>query len=88
MKISMDAAMRGAPTGKSIDAAKILLEEMASSNYKWSSKRATPKRSGGRYEVDVVTLLADRVDALTHRLDKAGTPSPVGVCAACETCGV
>ena len=62
MKISVDAVARGALMGKSIEAAKALLEEMASNNYHWSSKRATPRRGGGRHEVDVVTLLASRVN--------------------------
>ena len=36
-------------------------------------------RSGGKYNVDVVTLLANRVDTLTKRLDKVGTsPTPRG----------
>ena len=58
MKISIDAAAGGALMGKSIEAAEALLEEMASNNYHWSSERATPKRGGGRHEVDAVTLLS------------------------------
>jgi len=50
--------------GKSIEVAKALLEEMASNNYHWSSERATPRRSGGKFDVDVVTLLVSRVDRL------------------------
>ena len=82
--------------GKSVDAAKALLEEMASNNYHWSSDRATPQRGGGKYSVDAVTLLASRVDALAQRLEKVtSSPSPGGssgsnaeVYAICETCGV
>jgi len=80
--------------GKSIEAAKALLEEMFSNNYHWSSERATPWRGGGRYEVDAVMLLASRVDALAQCLDKVATPSVtsvgplMGACAYCETCGV
>jgi len=33
--------------GKSIEVAKALLEEMASNNYHWSSKRVAPKRPVG-----------------------------------------
>ena len=50
--------------GKTIEVAKTLLEETASNNYHLSSERAMPKRSGGRYEIEVVTLLANRVDVL------------------------
>ena len=96
VRISIDAAAGGALMGKSIDAAKALLEEMASNNYHWSSDRATPQRGGGKYSVDAVTLLASRVDALAQRLEKVtSSPSPVGssgsaveVYAICETYGV
>jgi len=64
VKITVDAAAGVALMSKSIKAAKALLEEMASNNYHWSSERTTPKRGSGKHEVDVVTLLASRVDAL------------------------
>jgi len=64
VNISVDATTRGAPMGKSIDIAKALLENMASYNYHWSSERLTTKRSSGKYEVDVVTLLVCWVDML------------------------
>ena len=65
--------------GKSIEAAKVLLEEMTSNNYHWASDRATPHRSSGKYAVDAMTLLASRVDVLAQRLDKVGTsPTPGG----------
>jgi len=51
--------------GKCIEVTKALLKEMASNNYHWLSKRVAPKRSDGMCEVDVITLLASRVDALT-----------------------
>ena len=80
--------------GKSIEVAKALLEEMASNNYHWSSERATPKRGSGRHEVDAVTLLASRVDALAQRLEKVATSSAtsagpsMGIYAVYEACGV
>jgi len=49
---------------KSIETTRALLEKIASNNYHWSGKRANLKRSGGGYEVDVVDLLASKVDAL------------------------
>jgi len=69
---------------------------MASNNYHWSSERATSKRSGGKHDVEPMTLLASRVDALVEMLDRVGTcltqggssGSSVGVYAICETCGV
>jgi len=65
--------------GKSIEAARALLKEMTSNNCHWSSKRATLKRSGGKYDIDALTLLASRVDALAQRLDKVSNyPAPGG----------
>jgi len=69
---------------------------MASNNYHWSSESAPPKRCGGKYDVDVVTLLASRLDALAQRLEKVGTSPALGgqtgpsveVSTICETCGV
>jgi len=96
VRISIDAAAGGALMGKLIEAAKALLEEMASNNYHWTSDRATPQRGGGKYSVDGIAILASRVDALAQRLEKVTfSPSPVGssgsaveVYAICETCGV
>jgi len=64
VKISVDVAAGGALMDKSIEAAKVLLEEMASNNYHGASYRATTQRGGGKYSVNAVTLLASRVDAL------------------------
>ena len=59
--------------GKSIEAAKALLEKIISNNCHWYSERATPKRSISKYEVDALTLVAIRVDALVQRVDRVGT---------------
>jgi len=88
VKISVDAVPRGALIGKSIEAAKALLEEMTSNNYHLVNDRATLQRSGDKY--------TSRVDALAQRLKKFGTfltpgrpsRSSVGVYAVCETCSV
>jgi len=96
VKISVDAAAGGALMGKSIEAAKCLLEEMASNNYHWASDRSTTQRGGGKYSVDAVTLLASRVEALAQRFEKMSShPSPGGfsgsiveVYTICETYGV
>ena len=70
MKISIDVAVGGSLMRKSIDAAKTLLEEMTSNNYHWYSERAILRRESDNYNVDAVTLLAIRVDALVQRLDR------------------
>jgi len=96
VKISVDVAARRALMGKSIEAAKVLLEEMAYNNYHWATDRATMQRRGGKYVVDAVTFLASRMNALAQRLEKVSTPptpggpsvSTVGVYTICETCRV
>jgi len=50
--------------GKSIGRAKVLLEEITSNNYHWSSERAIPRQQSGKYGVNTVTLLASKVDVL------------------------
>jgi len=96
VKISVDAVAGGALIGKSIEAVKVLLEDMASNNYHWLSEGATLKRSGGRYDVYAVTLLVSKVDVWAQRLNRVGTPSilgsslgsSMGVYAICEIYGV
>ena len=61
--MSVDAAAGGALMGKLIEAAKALLEEMASNNYHWSSERAAPKKASGIYGIDAVDMLASKVNA-------------------------
>ena len=56
--------------GKSIKAANALLEETTSNNYHGVSDKATPQRSGGKYAVDAVVLLANQVDVLVQRLER------------------
>jgi len=81
--------------GKLIEVANALFEEMASNKWHWSSERATPRQQSGKYDVDVVTLLANQVNALSQRLDNMGTsPLPgsslglyVGVYAIYQTYG-
>jgi len=74
--MSVDTVAGGALMGKSIEAAKALLEEMASNNYHWSSERAAPKRASGIYGIDVVGLLVSKVDALAQHFDRLETPPP------------
>ena len=72
MKISVDTVVRGAFIGKSIDAVKVFLEEMTFNNYHRSNERVAQKKSSSRYEVNDMTLLAGRADALAQQLDRVG----------------
>ena len=60
---------------KAIEAARALLEEMASNNYNWSSNKAILTRSSGRYKVDVMEFLTSKVDALIKQFDQLGAPT-------------
>ena len=97
--MSVDTAAGDALMGKSIEAAKALLEDMASNNDHWSSERATSKRTSGVYGVDAMDMLASKVDTLAQRCDRLRTPSSgsqVGsssgamfeIGALCEICGL
>ena len=65
------------------DEAYNLIEKMALNNFQWSPKRTQLKRVGGKLEVDAITLLSAKVDAMTKRLDQmnvnivnSSAPSP------------
>ena len=72
--MSIVAAARGALMAKSIEPTKALLEEITSNNYHRSSESTSLKRSGGKYDVDTVHLLASKVDELTQWFDRLSTP--------------
>jgi len=70
------------------DEAYNLIEKMAFNNVQWSIKRGQPKWGGGKLEVNALTLLSPKVDAITQRLDRmnvnainSSAPPP------CEICG-
>jgi len=95
MKISIDAATRGAVIAKPINEAQQLFEDMVSNNYNWGSERGQPNRRG-RHEIDAFTMLANKVDALFQKVDYLQpTPSQSGAqnyvhsqVNICEMCGV
>ena len=60
-----------------------LIEEMALNNFQWSIERGQPKRVRCKLEVDALTLLSAKVDAMTQSLDRmnvnivnSSVPSP------------
>ena len=75
MKMLIDAAASGVFMGMSIEAARALLEEMASNDYHWSDERAIQKKSSGVYGVDAIDLLMSKFDALAQRFNRMNTPS-------------
>jgi len=70
------------------DEAYNLIKEMMLNNFQWSTERGQSKRVGGKLEVDALTLLSAKVDAMTQRLNRmnvnvvnSSAPPP------CEICG-
>ena len=45
------------------------IEEMALNNFQWSTARGQPKWIGGKLEVDALSFLFAKVDAMTQRLE-------------------
>ena len=67
---TIDAAVEGTLMSKTEDKAYNLIKEMALNNFQWSTERGQPKRVGGKLEVDALTLLFAKLDAMTQRLDR------------------
>ena len=61
----IDAAVGGTLMSKTEEQSYNLIEEMALNNYQWSSQQGQPKRVGGKYEINVLTLLAAKMNATT-----------------------
>jgi len=70
VKSTIDAEARGTLINKTEDEAYNLIQEMTFNNFQWSIEWGQPKRVGGKSEVDALTLLSVKVDAMTQRLDR------------------
>jgi len=88
VRSTIDAAAGGTLMNMMKDEAYNLIEEIVLNNFQWSTKRGQSKRVAGKFEVDALTLLSAKVDAMTQRLDcmnvnvinSSAPPS-------CEICG-
>ena len=65
----IDAAVGGTLMNKTEDEAYDMIEEMTLNNFQWSIERRQPKQVEGKLEVDALTLLSAKFDAMTQRLD-------------------
>jgi len=54
---------------KTEDEAYNLIEEMALNNFQWLSEKAQPKHIGGKLELDVISMLSSKVDAMSQKLE-------------------
>jgi len=52
-----------------------LIEEMALNNYQWSNGTSQPRRVGGKLEVDAISLLSAKVDAMSQKLERLNVNS-------------
>ena len=62
-----------------------LKEEMSLNNYQWSSERGQPKQVGGKYDIDALTLLTAKMNAMTQKLEKLNV-NAVNSCAPSPLC--
>ena len=89
VRLMIDAAVGGTLMSKTEEEAYNLIEEMVLNNYRWSNERGQPKRVRGKYDIDALTLLTAKMDAMTQKLDKLNVHA-VNSCASfplCDRCG-
>ena len=65
MQSTIYVAAGGTLINKTDKEAYNLIGEMTLNNFQWSTERGQPKQVGGKLEVDVLTLLSTKVDAMT-----------------------
>ena len=65
LRSTIDAVAAGTLMNKTEDEAYNLIEEMALNNFQWSTERDQPKRVGDKLEVNALTFLSAKVDAMT-----------------------
>jgi len=85
----IDAAAGDTLMSKTEDDAYNLIEEMALNIYQWLSEGGQPKRVGRKYDIDALTLLTVKLNAMTQKLDKLNV-NVVNSCApspCCDRCG-
>jgi len=89
MQSTIDATMGGILMNKTGDEAYNLIKKMVLNNYQRSNVRSQAKRVRGELELDALTLLSVKVDAMIERLGhlnvnstSSNAPPP-----SCEICG-
>ena len=85
----VDAAAGGCLTSKTPDESYQLIDDMAQNHQQWTVERTAPKQ-GGRLEVDAITALSAKLDAMTKKIEGLSTNAvnTNNVDAPCEICGV
>ena len=91
VRSTIDAIAGGTLISKTEDEAYNLIKKMALNNFQWSINRTQPKRVGGKLDVNAITLVSAKIDAMTQRLDQmnvnvvnSSDPSPSEICDSIE----
>jgi len=66
IRSTIDAAVGGTLMTKTEDEAYNLIKEMTLNNFQWPTEQGQPKRVGGKFKVDALTLLSAKVDAIAQ----------------------
>ena len=95
-KVSLDSAAGGALMNKNLDEAEEIIESVAQNHHQWANERSGGHpsinpitKASGKFDVDAVTLLAAKLDALTKKFENMGTSSNMvnAIAISCEVCG-
>jgi len=91
VRSTIDVAAGGTLMSKTDDEAYNLIEKITLNNFQWSTKRGQPKWVRDKLEVDALTLLSAKVNAITQRLDQMNAnvvnfsaPFPCEICGSIE----
>jgi len=68
MRSMIDATAGGTLMSKTEDEAYNLIKEMTLNHYQWSNEHGQPKKIGGKFDVDALTLLSAKMNVMTQRL--------------------
>ena len=65
MRSMVDTVAGGTLMNKTEEEVYKLIEEMLLHNYQWSNKRTPSKKVGDKFDVDALTLVTAKMDAMT-----------------------
>ncbi|XP_042387753.1 uncharacterized protein LOC121979828 [Zingiber officinale] len=93
--IAWEQSAGGALMNKSLDETEEIIESVAQNHHQWVNERSgyscgnPTTKASRKFDVDAVTLLAAKLDALTKRFKNMGAiPSTVNaIVSSCEVCG-
>ncbi|XP_042379899.1 uncharacterized protein LOC121972279 [Zingiber officinale] len=93
-KVSINSTAGGALINKSLDETEEIIENVPQNHHQWASERSGGSFSGnpikvlGKFDIDAVTLMSAKLDALTKKFQAMGNNNTANVIVCvCETCG-